>query len=155
MKPTLALAALLVSLSLPASAQQLAPYCPPGQDVGYAPADHPLVQQYRCSPYDTRVDWPDPPPPASVEPDPTQPWTLAPDQPMEVGHVYRNPYGLVYSVVGVQGPSVPNGSMFSVPLGWLIVLHYQSESEYRRGQVSAVFGIPADAPRGVKWEIAR
>ena len=142
-----------------ASAQTLKPYCPPdGGPVGYAPADHPMVVQYPCSPYDGRYVPPDVvPAPTPIAPNAAQPWTLAPDQPMQVGHAYRDPYGLVYDVVGIQGPTTQIGQTgaYVAPMGYLLILHYQSEREWRAGQVSSIFSAPADRPRGVRWEIAR
>ena len=140
-----------------ANSQTLSPYCPPdGGPMGYAPADHPLVQSYPCSPYDPRYTPPvyvAPP----VVPNEAQPWTLAPELPMELGKAYQDPYGLVYQVVGVQGPTKQIGQVgaFVAPLGYLLILHYQSVKEFNAGQVSSLFSEPANRPRGVRWEISR
>lgn len=149
---TRSLLALLVALAAPSLALAQAPvpgmlpYCPPGQAQGWAPPGHPALVEHPCNPYEPGFV-----PPIYV-PAPVDPVALLP---LEIGKAYRDPYGLVWEVVGVQGDSAVGGSAFSVPYGWLIILHYQSIDDWREGRIAGVFGRERYAPRGLKWEVER
>lgn len=144
-------AVVVVCVSAVGADAQWNPYNPPfpgavpiqpcGEEPGWVPADHPLAGIGMCVP-----------PP--VTPTADQPWTLAPDLPMEVGRVYRDPYGLVIEVVSAT-VSYRRGAAGAVVPTVLAVdaLLYQSRWHYEQRAGAVSMAVDLSAPRRQWWEV--
>jgi hypothetical protein len=152
---SLTLAFLMTALPLSLSAQ-VNPYAPPfpgavlvqpcGEtEPGWVPPDHPLAQ-----PLDRFCQ------PSAPAPDTTRPWTLAPTEPMELGHAYRDPYGLVVFVVRIESRLVWDTVTAQYRVVWSgDVMQYQTEEQWRADQGGRLGWFDPTAPRDVRWEVTR
>lgn len=150
MRLTLTLALLLTAA--PALAQ-INPYTIPpgwviiqpcGQEPGVVPGDHPAAHDpaFQC-------------PPPIPAPDPAQPWTLAPSEPMELGHAYQDPYGLIIFVTRIESRLVWDEPSAQYRVQWSgDGLQYQSEWMWRVDQLGRLVSFDPGA-RGVRWEVTR
>ena len=151
MKPTLLVA--LLALATPAVAQ-INPYQAPapgwvfvqpcGQEPGWVPPTHPLAS----SP--TRFCQPAPEP-LSV----AQPWEVAPQLPFEIGHAYRDPYGLVIHVIGatVAYRYNPTTGLVDTVVEHVEAMEYQSQALYRRRERGWPVYVDLTKPRAGWWEL--